>query len=437
MKTIHAALLCLAGTVTAANVAAQSVTLTWPLNNTTQMTGSSSPATLATANTEILSGNGGGGYVLSVWDYWTSNTPNAQRLYGGTTGWLATPESPTRFIQFDASPTPGNQLTVNNVSFNYGGNNVASQVQANVYYSVDNWSTRVPLNTSGPLTYALHTMLPFTKAFTAPAVAAPNKFSLRIYPFAILPSNAGAPTFAAHSQVVINGNSSPVGGKTTEVRIRKITQGGVIPGTYVFNVTCSGPGGPYTGGPVSVVLPNGPVASINVPTGDTCQLTEVMPTFGSWNPPTYAFSGVNGAGTSAWSAQIGPVLSTGGVVMVTNNPKKDDKQAKFDIRKSTGDKPIAGTYQFNITCHMPDGTPTPATPGTLSVTLPTPGFGSVSVATGAICLVAEVPPPGSWGVPGYSGTGIGVVNNGWEAKVGPVTGSSGVVNVANKPGQAR
>ena len=104
---------------------------------------------------------------------------------------------------------------------------------------------------------------------------------------------------------------------------------------------------------------------------------------------------------------------------------------RFDIRKSTGAVQIPGSYLFSVTCTGPGGPYTGPNP--VAVVLPSPGVSSVNVPAGALCLVKETPPAGSWNDPVFSGSGVAVMmGSGWEAKVGPVTANGGVVNVENR-----
>jgi hypothetical protein len=425
MKRLYTVFAILTGLLCATNAFAQAVSVTWPLNNTIQVGSSSSAALLATGNNEIVSV--GPAPAMQVFDYWIGHVPESQRLWAGTTGWIAGPENANRFIQFDAAPTSGNQLNVINVSFNYGGAGINGHIQANAYYSVDHWSTRTPLNSS-PLAYPNQAMLPFAMAITAPPVASGATFSLRIYPYAILNSVAISPTFAVHNNVVISGRSTPVA-KGVRFDIKKSTGDTAVPGSYLFTVTCIGTGGPYTGpNPVAVVLPSPGVSTVNVPAGDICGVTEAPPA-GNWNPPIFTGSGVPVVMGAPWSAKIGPITANGGVVNVANQPKKAD-MVRFEIKKSTGDTAIPGSYLFSVTC---TGTGGPYTgPNPVAVVLPSPGVSTVSVPAGDLCIIKETQPAGSWNLPVFAGSGVGVMMGApWEAKVGPITASGGVVNVTN------
>ncbi|MGD0101123.1 MAG: hypothetical protein ABSC60_12320, partial [Acidobacteriota bacterium] len=217
---------------------AQAVSVSWPL--TSSAAANSSAPALVTGNAEAVSG--GTSPTVSVFDYWSGQ---AQRLNAGFTGWTAGPASMTRYLQFDASPTPGHQLTVTSVSFNYGGANVNNQIRAEVRYSTNNWTTSTVLATA--IAYPPLTMVPFSATISIPPIPSGGEFSLRILPYAIINSTAGAPTFAAHNNVKINGTSSPATVPQVRLQITKSTGNTVVPGTYTFNITCTGPGGPYTG----------------------------------------------------------------------------------------------------------------------------------------------------------------------------------------------
>lgn len=137
---------------------------------------------------------------------------NGQRLWVGTTGWVAGPLDPMRYIEFNASPQPGNSLTVTNVSFNYG--DFPLSINFNIlnfqaYYSTDNWVNSTVLNTTA-LVYLNTTMSLFAQSIV-PGVLVPSGqiFSLRIYIYALQNGIAMTPTFAIHNNVVICGTTAP------------------------------------------------------------------------------------------------------------------------------------------------------------------------------------------------------------------------------------
>lgn len=226
------------------------------------------------------------------------------------------------------------------------------------------------------------------------------------------------------------GQNTPAGGKVIRFQIRKSTGGVQIPGSYAFNVTCTGSGGPYTGpNPVVVVFPNPGTSAVSVPAGDTCGVTEMQPA-GNWNPPIITGTGISVVMGAAWSAKVGPITANCGVVTVANQPKKVDL-ASFEIRKVTDNAPVPGSYLFTVTCTGSGGPYTGPNP--VSVVLPTPGVTSVNVPAGSLCIVKETPPAGSWNVPVYEGSHVAVMMGGpWEAKIGPVNANGGIVKVTNK-----
>jgi len=132
-----------------------------------------------------------------------------QRLWTGTTGWVAGPLDINRYIEFNAAPLPGNNFTVTNVSFNYGDNPLSTDfniINFQAYYSTDNWNTSTILNSSA-LIYLNTTMSAFNASLNA-TVSSGSTFSLRIFPFAIQNGIAMTPTFAIHNHVSICGTTS-------------------------------------------------------------------------------------------------------------------------------------------------------------------------------------------------------------------------------------
>jgi uncharacterized protein (TIGR02145 family) len=247
----------------------------------------------------------------------------------------------------------------------------------------------------------------------------------------------GAPWEAKVGPITANGGvvnvaNQPKKVDTVRFDIRKVTGNTPIPGSYVFNVTCTGPGGPYTGpNPVTVVLPSPGVTTVNVPAGAICIVTETPPApAGSWSDPVYTGSSVTVTQGGPLEAKVGPITANGGVVTVANR-RKEVPMNRLDIRKITGDTPIPGSYVFNVTCTV-NGAPYTVTPNPVTVVLPSPGVTTVNVPAGALCIVTETQPTGSWDPPTYTGSGVAVIMGApWEAKVGPIT-TNGSVMVTNR-----
>lgn len=199
MKNLYKVFVILSVFFSVTNVFAQAASVTWPLNNPTQLTSVNSGNVIGSAESISV---GSGQFGMSVFDYST----DGQRLWEGTAGWIAGTEESTRFIQFDALPASGNSFTVTNVSFNYGAAGIDNNIKSNVYYSTDGWVTRTLLNPS-PLAYPGFGMTPFTKDISV-TIASGSIFSVRIYPYSILNSSPVRPTFAVHNNVVISGSTA-------------------------------------------------------------------------------------------------------------------------------------------------------------------------------------------------------------------------------------
>jgi hypothetical protein len=315
---------------------------------------------------------------------------------------------------------------------NYGRAGIALKIRANLRYSVDNWATSTTYGVSLQYPTVLQA---FNLPISPPAVVpSGQRFSVRIFPLSI---DYTSTAYASHKDVVINGVAGPSGGVSQgSFQIRKSTGAVMIPGTYLFNIMCNAPNGTVYApvpNPVAIVLPSPGVTTISVPVGHYCNVTEIPPATGSWDPPGFTSNGVTLA-ASGWEAKVGPVSGTAGTVLVSNRPKTtSDRPASFVIRKSTGAVPYPGTYLFNVTCSGPGGPYTGPNP--VSVVFPSPGASTVNVPAGAICGIIELPPAtGSWLPPGFTGTGVGVFSGApWEAKVGPITGNGGSVLVSNQP----
>ncbi len=199
MKKFYMMFVFLSGLFYTTNISAQATSVTWSLNNSTQLTSANVGNVTGSAESISL---GSGQFGMSVFDY----SSDGQRLWEGTAGWIAGTEEATRFIQFDALPAIGNSFTVSNVSFNYGAAGIDRNIQSNAYYSTDGWVTRTLLNPS-PLAYPGSGMLPFTQNVSV-TVASGSTFSVRIYPYSILNSSPVRPTFAVHNNFVITGTTA-------------------------------------------------------------------------------------------------------------------------------------------------------------------------------------------------------------------------------------
>ncbi len=183
------------------NIYAQAASIMWPL---TSNTSPNAPTGNIQGTNESI--GIGPSPTMSILSYY-----NGQRLWVGNTGWVAGSIDFTRYIQFDASPTSGNNFTVTNVSFIYGDNPLAANfnvLKSQTYYSTDGWVTKTVLNVT-PLSYLNSSMSTFTVSGLNVLVANGQNFSLRIYPYSPTGSNPMTPSFAIHDTVVINGTTSP------------------------------------------------------------------------------------------------------------------------------------------------------------------------------------------------------------------------------------
>ncbi len=180
--------------------AQSSFTANWPLSTSSQYTGTATGN--AVAYQEII---GNGAPPMTVFNY----TAQGQRLYMGNPGWVAGPEDPAKYAEFNAAATSGQALTVTSVLFEYGASVTANSMKSNVYYSTDGWITRTPLGAT-PI-YPTPGMGIFT---ASPNVTVPagSFFSLRIYPYAVTTQLAGSPQFAVHNSVTFSGTTAPASG---------------------------------------------------------------------------------------------------------------------------------------------------------------------------------------------------------------------------------
>jgi len=206
MKKIHKTFLVIVFLFYCVNLFAQAASVTWPL---TSNQNPNTPLGNIQASAESI-GSGSGQYILSIFNPYVSN---GQRLWTGNqgTGWIAGLPDYTRFIQFNVSPTSGNNFTVQNLSFDYSDNPLSTDfniIKAEVWYSLDDWDSKTQLNTS-PLNYLNTSVQTFIKNVSIQVLNG-KTFSLRIFPYTLNGGLAMTPSFATHRNVIIEGSTSPV-----------------------------------------------------------------------------------------------------------------------------------------------------------------------------------------------------------------------------------
>ena len=183
---------------------------TWDLFNSGAVT---TTAPNQTATAEAI-GPGTSAPFMSVFAPYVST---GQRLWVGNTGWVAGARDPNRYIEFNVQATPGNQLTVSQVKFNYGDNTLTTDlniIQSQVFFSTDGWSTSTQMG--GTLNYLNTAMQTFNVTIPGGLVVPiGQQFSVRIFPYAPNGSNPMSPSFAIHNSVQICGESTPYVPPTT------------------------------------------------------------------------------------------------------------------------------------------------------------------------------------------------------------------------------
>lgn len=162
--------------------------------------------------------------------------------------------------------------------------------------------------------------------------------------------------------------------------IRKNTGATVIPGTYVFNLSCTLGGTPVSvTSPVQIVLPGTGFTTISVPGGASCVVTEQSPG-SNWNPsPVFAGSGgltvIPGGGLVA---TVGPITGTSGVVTVMNERKPDSAGCPDRTQSSIG-------CRVTVTIRRAKG---PATYSVIPSQAATYPMSNTPPSTGAACVIA-------------------------------------------------
>lgn len=179
------------------HISAQSASVLWPL---TVDQNPNSPSGNIQANPQII--GPGSAPAMIIFSY-----NNGQRLWVGNSGWIAGSLDITRFIQFDASPTTGNNFTVTNVSFNYSDFPLGTDfniLNSRVFYSTDGWQTSTAIGSV--IVYKNTIVQTFSQSLNV-TIQNNQTFSLRIFPYSPNGGIAGTPTFAIHSNVIIEGTT--------------------------------------------------------------------------------------------------------------------------------------------------------------------------------------------------------------------------------------
>jgi len=183
------------------NYAQKTASITWNLSSVDSQKISLTVGDIE-GKKETLSG-GPNGMVIA------SYNSNGQRLNQGSFGWVKeATHNDSRYIQFDASPSAGNNLVVSKVTFNFGFAGSTASMNSNVYYSTDNWATRTQMNSDiGSLVYGNSTGANYSKDLS---VAVPNgaTFSVRIYPFWVGTTTTSTSKYAVHNTMIISGATS-------------------------------------------------------------------------------------------------------------------------------------------------------------------------------------------------------------------------------------
>lgn len=225
--------------------------------------------------------------------------------------------------------------------------------------------------------------------------------------------------------------ANPLGSLSTSKKVAVAPGSPPYPPNTLFQVTvaCT-PGGPTS--PQFTLTDGGaPYVVNNIAAGKVCNISEVPPLVDpyyvrlgcSWT--TSYSNGQNVTMTSPATAMYSTVINLWSC--------KEQKPTSFQIVKTTGATVIPGDYWFDLSCMVGNVQVPVTTP--VKITLPGTGSTTISVPSGASCVVTEQSPGTTWntsplfvasgGLPMDPSVGLAV-------RVGPVTGTSGVVTVKNE-----
>lgn len=225
--------------------------------------------------------------------------------------------------------------------------------------------------------------------------------------------------------------ADPLGSLSTSKKVAVAPGSPPYPPNTLFQVTvaCT-PGGPTS--PQFTLTDGGaPYVVNNIAAGRVCKVTEQDPVVDpyyvrlgcSWT--TSYPNGQNVTMTSPATAMYNTVVNLWSC--------KEQKPTSFQIVKNTGTTVIPGTYKFDLSCTV-GNTPVSVT-SPVQIVLPGTGFTTISVPSGASCVVTEQSPGTNWNTSptfGASGSLPMDPSVGLAVRVGPVTGTSGILTVNNE-----
>ena len=239
-----------------------------------------------------------------------------QRLWVGTTGWVAGTVDLQRYIEFNASAASWNSLTVMSVSFQYGDNPLSTDfniLKSQVFYSIDGWVNSVPLGTT--LSYLNTSVQTFSQTIAGGVVVpAGQVFSLRIFPYSTSGSIAGTPSFAIHSNVVICGTT------TSPVSIDEEGTGNELPQRFMLGQNYPNPFNPSTR--IQYSLAKAGMVSLKVYNLQGLEVATLVNTHqeaGSFSVPFFA-TGANSSplpsGVYFYRLEAGPLISVKKLILM-------------------------------------------------------------------------------------------------------------------------
>ena len=151
--------------------------------------------------------------------------------------------------------------------------------------------------------------------------------------------------------------------------------------------------GPNTALTFTITPPNLTQTINNIPVGSTCSVVET-----SVPPPTQDPVCNNWIWTQTGMTPSSPItITSGNNTVVVTNTRTCHNLFSFGVAKTIvgvpGMVPPAGTFNVNVSCHGPGGTPV----SNYTLTLQTPNaltqYGVSNLDVGYVCTISEVPPP--------------------------------------------
>jgi Concanavalin A-like lectin/glucanases superfamily/SdrD B-like domain len=179
----------------------QAFTATWPLSNTSLLAGTAAPNGAVTVSDELVNAGISPGLVINSYNGF------GQQVNQGSNAWDGVLDY-TRYLEFTVSALPGEEMTLNQVEFEYGWDfSFGILILSEVWISPDGFSSIQQQLATTPL-YQQQAMAQYSSTSVS-GLPASSTWSVRIYPYSNQATGAKRPIYATHRNVVLSGTTQP------------------------------------------------------------------------------------------------------------------------------------------------------------------------------------------------------------------------------------